>query len=398
MPHVRSSRPEGALVLLACLLGCAACDEPPAPALEVTDSAGVTLTVASDDALVYAALDSAPALSIGGASAEGATQFFRIQNIKVDRRGRLWVADGQSGELRLFDAAGSHWKTRGGRGEGPGEFLQIRLLGATAGDTVLVGDRGTDRVTVFDPEGELVRSQILPSSDRPAPLPFDVFGDGSVLGQVPRVLSASSLEPGRVLTDSVELVRVRAGSDSVSPYAAASGPLWLWTGRTLVPIPFTINASFVVVGEAVHVASGPDFRIRVFQGGRVVASYGVDRPRRAVTAPDLEAYRAFVDEYVPEPRRPENLAALDHDRRPGVLPAYDRLLAAPEGHVWAQVYESDLSAAHRWDVFDGSRAFVGGVHVPAGFYPHAVAGGALVGVWRDGMGVEHVRSYRLVTR
>lgn len=381
--------------LLVVLLGIVACAEGRGPAVMVTDSAGVRLTVTDDEELIFAELDPAPTLSLGGASAVGPTQFSRIQNIHVDSRGQLWVADGQSAELRLFHADGSHWKTRGGRGEGPGEFLRIRLLGAMAGDTVLVGDPGTERLTSFDPEGELLHTGLLPSSDRPAPVPLAAFPDGSVLGQVPRILSASSLVPGQVLTDSVELVRVRAGSDSARSYGAASGPLWLWTGRSQAPIPFTVGASLVVVEEAVHVVSGPDFRIRVFEDGRLVESYGVARPLRAIADRDLAAYRRFVDEYVPEPQRPDYLAGLRHERRPETLPAYDRLLAAPDGHVWAQVYESELSASHRWDVFDRSRTLVGSVRVPPGLYPHAVTEAALVGVWRDELGVEHVRVHAL---
>lgn len=374
----------------------AACGTEPNPGVTVTDSAGVRVTVSVDTSLVFAALDSAPHVSIGGAEATGPSQLFRVQGIHVDAAQRIWVADGQSGELRIFHADGSPWKIRGGRGEGPGEFLQIRLLGATPDGSVLVGDSRTDRITVFDPEGEFVRTWRLPASERPAPRPFDVFRDGSILGQLPRIVPAQALQPGQLLPDSVELVRTVPDSTSVEPYGLAPGPLWLWTGQNQVALPFTVNASFDVVGKAVHLVSGPAFRIRVLQGGRLRESYGVQRRARPVGVSDLEAYRDFVEEYIPESARPDYLAALDNERRPSLLPAYDRVLASADGHMWAQVYESDLGSAHAWDVFDDERRFVGRVRAPSALYPMVITGKDVVGVWRDPMGVEYVRAYRIV--
>lgn len=200
--------PNRALRCVALALLLAGSRAEPAPRTTVRDSAGVRLTITAHTSRVYASLESAPRLSIGGPRAEGPEQLFRVQGIHVDRARRIWVADGQSGEVRIFDADGSPWKTQGGRGEGPGEFLRIRLLGAGRGDSVLVGDGGTDRITLFDPEGDFVRTQRLPGGDRPAPRPFDVFPDGSILGQIPRILAAAALRPGSLLTDTVRLVRV----------------------------------------------------------------------------------------------------------------------------------------------------------------------------------------------
>jgi len=364
----------------------------------VTDSAGVRLTIMADAPMVYAELDTIPVVSIGGPDASGPEQFFRVQGVHVDGGDRLWVADGQSGELRIFEADGTHWKTRGGSGEGPGEFLQIRLLGATKADSVLLGDSRVDRITVFDPEGEFVRTERLPSSERPAPRPFDVFPDGSVLGQLRRVLMAPSLEPGQILRDSVELVRVRLGTRSAEPYGSGAGPLWLWTGRSQIPIAFTVNASFDVVGEDVHLVSGPDFRVHVLNDDGLRAAYGVERQARSVGDADLDSYRRFVNEYLPEAMWAEYLEALSHEEGPSHLPGYDRVIASRDGHVWAQVYESDPSAPHDWDVFDGEGRFSGRVHVWSGFYPMVITRNAIVGVWRDTLGVEFIRKYRLTRK
>jgi hypothetical protein len=313
------------------LMSVTGCENSDPSDVMVTDSAGVRLTVSENVQRVFAVLDSVPTLSLGGPDATGPTQFSRIQGIHLDPAGRLWVADGQSGELRIFEPDGSHWKTRGGRGEGPGEFVQIRLLNSAPGDTVLVGDGGLDRITIFSPDGEFVRTEVLPSSDRPPPRPFDVFSDGSILGQLPRVVSAASLEPGQVLTDSVELVRVDLATATILPYGMARGPLWIWTGRSQVPVPFTVNASFDAAGTEAYLVSGSDFRVRVFESGELRKVHAIDRSARPVGNSDLESYRAFVQEYVPEQLRADYLSALDHEVRPNVLPAYDRVLVSADG-------------------------------------------------------------------
>jgi hypothetical protein len=384
-----------AAVGVAHLLLCVttACEKSYPPGVTVTDSAGVQVTLSTDHDGAYAHLDPAPTISLGGPDATGPTQLFRVQGVLVDPAGRLWIADGQSGELRIFEPDGTHVRTLGGRGEGPGEFEQIRLLGSGPGDTVFVGDGASDRVTVYSPEGELVRTELLASSDRPAPRPFGVFGDGAILGQRPRILAAAALEPGQVLVDSVELVRVELEGSTTQPVGAAQGPLWIWTGRSQTPVPFTANASFAASGAEVHLVSGPDFRVQVHENGELRRIHAVDRASKRVDSADLDAYRAFVEEYVPEAMRPDYLEALEHEVRPDVLPAYDRLLVSTTGDAWAQVYEAEVGAAHEWDVFGIDGRYLGSVHVWSGMHPMAITEDAVVGVWRDELGVEQVRAY-----
>jgi hypothetical protein len=160
-------------------------------------------------------------------------------------------------------------------------------------------------------------------------------------------------------------------------------------------VPFTTNASFDVVGNDVHLVSGPEFRVEVQNGEGLRAIYGVEREPQTVVDADLDSYRGFVQEYLPQAMQADYLKALDNEERPNRLPGYDRLIASRDGYVWAQVYESDLSAPHAWDVFDREGVFRGRVHVWSGFYPFVITEEVMAGVWRDPMGVEFVRLYRL---
>lgn len=377
------------LTLGALALG--SCGDARSPLVTVTDSAGVRITLSQPGPQTFAVVDSAPTMSLGGPDAEGATQFSRIQGVHLDPMGRVWVADGQSAQLRIFLADGKPWKTLGGKGGGPGEFQQIRLLGPFRGDSVAVADDAQGRLTVFDPEGELSRTARFTVGDVPVPRTHDVFRDGSVLGQTPRLLVASSLEANQILVDTARLVRVDFDDGELTDLAEAPGPLWLWTGRNQVPLPFTANPGLDLDGESLHLVAGSEFRVRVFEAALLSEIYGVSREPQAVRDSDVEGYRAMTEEYLPERVQADYLAALDHPARPDVLPAYSRLVVATDRNVWVQRSAPDAV----WEVFGQDRAWLGRVDMPTGFIPTHVTATRLAGVWRDDLHVEHVRVYRL---
>ena len=133
------SRTSSALLVIG-VAAAWACESRTPPAVTVVDSAGVTITTTADARRTFALVDPRPLLEIGGAEEVGATQFSGIQAVWTDGAGRLWVVDGQSGELRIFEPDGTHLRTVGGRGQGPGEFLQPQLLGGSAGGEFAVWD------------------------------------------------------------------------------------------------------------------------------------------------------------------------------------------------------------------------------------------------------------------
>ncbi len=51
--------------------------------------------------------------------------------------GRIVVANGGDGELRVFDGSGTHVATWGGRGEGPDEFEYLSLVEPWPGDSII---------------------------------------------------------------------------------------------------------------------------------------------------------------------------------------------------------------------------------------------------------------------
>jgi len=378
--------PSGTLPAL--ILATAACGGAEPSAVTVTDSAGVRITLSADTTATFAVVDTVPVLSLGGADVAGPTQFGNINGVRVDRRGNLWVADGQSAEVRLFRPDGSFWKSVGGRGEGPGEFMSLRLLGSFRGDSVAVWDDAQGRLTVLDPEGSLARVLTAKVEADAPPNAFRVFQDGTVLARLRKVLQAGALEPGAIIPDTAIFARVDYASMRSEPEGGAPAPRWLWTGHSTIPIPFTLNPGFDLSEDVVHVTSGPASRIRALQGSRLVESYGLDQAPTRVTAADKQDYTDMVMESSGDsPRRDEYLSVLRHPELPTLLPAYRSIVVADNEDVWAERY-----AYGTFDVYGPDRVFLGRVKVPVMLTQ--VVGSRLVGVWRNDLDVEHVRIYR----
>jgi len=193
----------------------------------VTDSSGVRITITEGAERTFAEVDPQPILTLGGADVEGPTQFFNVRGIHVDARGYLWVADGGSAEVRIFRSDGSHWKTVGGRSEGPGKFQRIRLLGAFRGDTLALWDDDNARLTLLDPDGELVRAISMSTGAETPAQAVGVYRDGSILAREVRLLLAGSLQPGQVLGDTARLHRLDVVSGTRGYQGSASGPSWV---------------------------------------------------------------------------------------------------------------------------------------------------------------------------
>ena len=80
---------------------------------------------------------------------------------------------------------------------------------------------------------------------------------------------------------------------------------------------------------------------------------------------------------------------------PERLPAWNALLVADGGEIWARRFAMPDAEMARWDVFAADGAFLGRVMVPAGFRVQHVAGGRLTVASADELGVERVEVHEL---
>ena len=81
-----------------------------------------------------------------------------VVGLAVDEVGRIYVADGASQEVRVFDRQGDFLRRFGRRGVGPGEFRSLAGVAWHPSGVLLAMDFGTRRVTAFDSVGTVLSS------------------------------------------------------------------------------------------------------------------------------------------------------------------------------------------------------------------------------------------------
>jgi hypothetical protein len=135
------------IVLLGVVAGCGGDD--------AASEAG-----SSSDAASPVRISSLPEISLVeerrlGSVGDPETGFSSVSRVEVSRAGTVFVSDGQDRKVKVYDSLGAHLSSIGGRGRGPGEFEMITEFGLV-GDTLWVRDGGTRRITLFDFAGELI--------------------------------------------------------------------------------------------------------------------------------------------------------------------------------------------------------------------------------------------------
>lgn len=101
-------------------------------------------------------------LGRAGISAEGPDTFLEPNAVIVALDGSIFVADGHTpskpARVVKFDAKGRFLKQWGGTGDGPGQFKVPHALAMDSKGRLFVGDRGNNRVQIYDKEGVLLDS------------------------------------------------------------------------------------------------------------------------------------------------------------------------------------------------------------------------------------------------
>jgi hypothetical protein len=120
-------------------------------------------------------------LRIGSLDADRPYVFGGIAGIATDKQGRMFVAESQEAEIRVFDRQGKHLFSFGRRGAGPGEFVRPCCLAFAPDGRLWVRDRGNTRYVLFSitansaiPAG-VVRAA-HPDQNRQAETTFDAAG------------------------------------------------------------------------------------------------------------------------------------------------------------------------------------------------------------------------------
>ena len=143
--------------LLSILAGAAACgsdpdSSSPAGPETVVETVGDTTVVRTLAGSVWGAEATlVPEVSIGELDGPEEHLFGRIWSIAVGVDWNVYVLDEQAQHVQVYDSAGTHVETLGGRGEGPGEFSRAEAIALLPDGRLVVRDPGNMRVQVFGP-------------------------------------------------------------------------------------------------------------------------------------------------------------------------------------------------------------------------------------------------------
>lgn len=175
----------------------------------------------------------------------------KIAACEVDDQGNVYVVDDSFHDLASFSPDGSiRWRT-GRRGEGPGEFLDVRGIATDGSEHIYVANRAGTQIDAFSVEGEHAETFRLPASEGGG-----VFLAGMLRGE-PDALVLSKAAGGAIgaeiiiatLDDSVTAIRERFVVDT-----APSVDL---------PVRLSSIVDVAVHGNRIFVGAKTEYKIRI---------------------------------------------------------------------------------------------------------------------------------------
>jgi hypothetical protein len=182
-------------------------------------------------------------LTIGGPEEETILMW---TGVAVDREGFIYLLDAMDHSVKKFDPRGRLVKRAGRKGQGPGEFMNPRLL-ALAGDLVFATDQNVPALSVFDRDlaflkriavpGMVHALRVLPNGGIAVALTsYPEAGRVVILDGEGRIVRTVAYAPRGTapLSDSVCLAAARNGDvflgflfeDRVERWSSAGARLW----------------------------------------------------------------------------------------------------------------------------------------------------------------------------
>ena len=309
--------------------------------------------------------------------------------------GRIAVPNEEK-EIRYYDAGGKLITVAGQRGQGPGDFRQLRSIHPLPGDSLLAFDSyaaPASRFSVFSPAGRYVRLDELDARSAaglvmlPDRAIVRTWSDGA------RRRAAMSAGAIGIVHDTalVLLTRLTGKTDTLmrvpaSPSAIVSPTSW--TGVVLAA------GSLLAGGPGGIVAGyGDSFELHWFDtNGKPVRIVRVDAPRERVTD-------AMKERYERSQPRPSRAVAREEGLRPtpiyaSHLPVLARIRMDRAGRLWVRRWTFDDEPTTEWIVFTAGGRPVARMQFPSTFTFHDADTNYVLGRYTDPDGVESVRMYR----
>jgi hypothetical protein len=379
---------------------------------ERTDSAGVTIVMNHGDGEWGSSPWSvSEELTFGGEAANEMSVLGRIADLDVDDAGRIYVLDQAARQIRVFDAEGEFQRNIGGPGEGPGEFGRFPNSVLIVADTLLVTDWSLARITRFDLNGAVVRTEPLPTAGGTRSW-WQRSGDQVFGRELRRVTDENGDWRGVDILMRLNHADPRLDTLITFTYAEADlgGP-----GRMRVPLIVNSPAWAPLAdgGFAWTTLASRELRIHDAAG----ALLRIVRRAAWVAQPVDDAIHDVMTQKLRDKMTvlgasPDIVSTMDIVR-PATLPVLTALVQGPDSTLWAQrtappdAFDAmSLNAPESphgfggpsWDVFALDGEFLGTVTLPVTVRIARIRGDRIYGVQRDSLDVERITRLRLRRR
>lgn len=403
----------GTRTLGVILCGLAACGGSDADRYSSTthDSSGVTIV--SSDAPAWPTtdgwrVDAVPQLTVGDGARSGDPLLIGIVAARFTADRGIVVVTADDARLRWIDQDGVVRASRGGFGDGPGEFRSVAYVGMVA-DSVLIWDADRNLLTAMAPNADGVRSFGLVGGDS-ATMPAFGFAPVDMVGADRLLLAgrrgARSREQSGLRRDSIPLATASLDGTIGAVFATVPGAETVVVSTdqfvTMIPRPFGSQTAVATHGDAVLVAVGDvDELAHYLPANGLTRIDRIDRPRRMISPAEIDQQGQRLGaqtSQLPRPVATAILGAMLEAGLPKVYPAHDRVLADVDGNSWLREdigAERALEEARRWTILDPEGRWLGQVTTPPRFEVHQVLRDRVLGVWRDPNGAEIVQVLRL---
>lgn len=361
------------------------------------DSAGVVITDnAVTDRTVGWTIAPQPLLTIGAAVGVAEQELYRVTQAVRLSDGRIAVGNSGTSEVRYYAADGSYSHAVGSEGAGPGEFKSISWLRPFTGDSLLVFDGSLYRFTVLSPAGAVARdftpTPMLDGLSYPVAMVDDrrlvVINGHPMSSNTPGVQQEFGTY---LITDYSGVVLDTLGRFPMREiYVQFRGPIRSTTER-----PFSAVTSVAATAGRIYLTQGGTHRIDVLDAaGTMLRSIRLSRESEPVTEKGIEQYisqrsqtRAFRSAV--GSGTPADLPF------PNIYPSLSQLVVDPLDYIWAREYRSPENLQQWWHVHDENGEWLGRIELPEGLSVFEIGADYLLGLVRDGDGVEQVRIYGL---
>lgn len=329
---------------------------------------------------------------IGGVEGDGPDVFGQIASFDVDDASRVWILDGLTHELRVFDASGQHLMTLGREGQGPGEFARPEHVERGPDGNMWVVDVGNNRISRFDATGSYLGGQPIPSGYPITPW----VGGFDSLGRF-----YTPVESPPDPSEQVAFTYVRHNPDLVPvdtirrPHDPEPRHTFEFNGMTgRVPLQGTLVWHLTAEGHVLALVTD-EYRLIEFAGnGDTVRTI----------------FRSFEPLPVTDADREELRRGWMADANQGELPDWWSRLPATKPPVTGLFFRDDEtntwveqqtrgSEARVFDIFDAEGRYLGAVALPYALANHPspkVRGDFLYGVTSNELDVDYMVKLRIV--